>query len=258
LFNWDFPLRRPIDPPGRDTIDPSKRFGRYQVSTRDSQHGVNFLNSTGTPVMAAAAGQVVVAGQDNVTPYGQSLNLYGNLVILKHDLQNLTEPLYTLYGHLSEISVASGETVQAGDEIGLVGMSGRVTGSTFHFEIRLGDSTFEAARNPELWLTPLEDKDGFDHGALAGRVLNAAGEYVRLENILVERLGGPGEPALAKIYLQTYANNRMMGLPPWEESFAVGGLPAGQYQVSFWLDGIQQQDVQVESGKLTFVTFEIR
>ena len=49
---------------------------------------------------------------------------YGNLVILEHHPDGLDQPLYSLYAHLSEIEVAEGERVQAGQEIGKVGMSG--------------------------------------------------------------------------------------------------------------------------------------
>jgi murein DD-endopeptidase MepM/ murein hydrolase activator NlpD len=248
-------LQRPLAPGGRITVDPSNRFGEYQRSTRSANLGADFLNSTGAPVVAGAPGEVVVAGDDSRTSYAQRPNLYGNLVILEHSLPSINQPIYTLYAHLSEISVAVGEAVEAGQQVGKVGMSGNVSGSTLHFEVRQGENSLVSARNPDLWLAPLTDEDGQPTGVLAGRIVDAQGDFVKMENIVLERLAGPGQPAVDQIYIQTYTDSDLIGQPPWRESFAVGELPAGEYQVSFWLDGMQQKVVQVEPGKLTVVNF---
>jgi murein DD-endopeptidase MepM/ murein hydrolase activator NlpD len=252
-----FLLERPIAPTGRNTIDPSYRFGDYRHSTRVTHRGVDFLNSTGTPVLAAAEGQVVVAGDDLQTPYGPRKDFYGNLVVLEHDLPEFSSPIFTLYGHLSEVSVEVGDVVTAGQEIGLVGMSGGVPGSTLHFEVRVGENSYLAARNPELWLVLLSDESDQPLGALAGRILDDQGNYQQVENIVIEQLAGPGLPAIDQFYLRTYEKKELMGLGPWEESFALGDLPPGEYQISFMLNGIQQRVVEVLSGKLTLVTFQI-
>ncbi len=253
-----FLLERPIGATGRNTIDHSNRFGSYRKNTSDTHHGVDFLNSTGTPVLAAADGVVIVAGNDSDASYALYPNFYGNLVVLKHTLPELSQPIYTLYAHLSQVSIKVDEAVKAGQEIGLVGMTGRVTGSTLHFEVRLGENTYQAARNPELWLVQLPDETGQLQGALAGRVLDAQGNTLQVLNIVIERLGDPGQPAIDQIYLKTYAEKRLIGLSPWEESFAAGDLPAGPYQISFWLNELQQLSVQVLPGKLTLVTFQIK
>ncbi|HLE51129.1 MAG TPA: peptidoglycan DD-metalloendopeptidase family protein [Anaerolineales bacterium] len=254
-----FLLKRPISPDGRNTIVYTDRFGSYRSATRDALRGVYFLNSSGTPVLASADGEVVVAGDDSQRPYGPFLNLYGNLVILKHDLSGFSQPLFTLYAHLSEISVEVGDTVTAGDEIGLVGMSGDVSGSTLLFEVRLGENHPDAAHNPELWLEPLSDDTGQLQGALAGRVIDSHGKLLDISNIVVERLAGPGLPAIDQIYLKTYAEKSLMGLDPWAENFAAGDLPAGEYQISFYHEGdLQQRVVEVQPGKLTLVIFELK
>ncbi len=253
----NFLLARPIGPDGRNTIDHSFRFGEYHRATRRAHHGVDFLNSTGTPVLAAADGEVVVAGDDSQTPYAIYPDTYGNLVILEHHLPGIADTVYTLYAHLSQISVATGESVQAGQEIGQVGMSGNIRGSTLHFEVRLQDNNYQAARNPELWLELLPDENGQLQGALAGLILNSQGDYVHMPNIVIERLGGPGQPALDQLYLKTYNEDHLVGMSPWKESFAVGNLPAGSYQISFWLNGMQQKVVEVKPGKLTGVTFHV-
>jgi hypothetical protein len=256
-LNGSFLLARPIAPSGRNTIDPSYRYGDYRQSTRDTHRGVDFLNSTGTPVLAAAAGQVVVAGDDLNTPYGPRLDFYGNLIVVEHNLAGISETLYTLYAHLSEVLVEVGDPVEIGQEIGLVGMSGGVPGSTLHFEVRLGENAYQAARNPELWLEPIIGGNDKPSGTLAGSVLDEDGEYQDVDNIVIEQLAGPGLPALDQFYMRTYERSDLIGLSPWEESFAISELPPGSYQITFMLNGLQQRVVEVLPGMLTMVDFQI-
>ncbi|MEU3186631.1 LysM peptidoglycan-binding domain-containing M23 family metallopeptidase [Streptomyces sp. NPDC006923] len=86
--------------------------------------GVDFLAPSGTVVKAVGAGTVVSAG------WGGS---YGNQVVIQHD-----DGHYSQYGHLSSISVSEGDTVSEGQQIGLSGATGNVTGPHLHFEIRTG------------------------------------------------------------------------------------------------------------------------
>jgi murein DD-endopeptidase MepM/ murein hydrolase activator NlpD len=258
IYPGTFVLQRPIGPSGRSTIDISIRYGSYARNLKAARHGVSFINSTGTPVLAAAGGTVVAAGSDASTPYGPYTNYYGNLVILEHDLPESAEPVYTVYGHLSEVLVESGQNVQAGQEIGRVGSSGDIAGSALAFEIRYGANDYDAARNPELWLVPQADESGQPYGALAGIVMDSAGRYPIVENIVIERLAGKGKPALDTDYLKTYAEDRLKGTMPWGESFAMGSLPAGAYQITFYNGpDLVQREVQVEAGKLTVVSIMV-
>ncbi|MEU3459005.1 LysM peptidoglycan-binding domain-containing M23 family metallopeptidase [Streptomyces sp. NPDC006733] len=86
--------------------------------------GVDFVVSTGTTVKAIAAGTVVSAGDGGA---------YGNQVVIQH-----SDGKYSQYAHLSSLSVSAGETVSAGQQIGLSGATGNVTGPHLHFEIRTG------------------------------------------------------------------------------------------------------------------------
>jgi murein DD-endopeptidase MepM/ murein hydrolase activator NlpD len=251
-------LGRPVGQPGRTAYNVSDRFGDYQRSTRNANLGSQFLNSTGTPVVAAADGEVVVAGDDSQTAYSSQLNNYGNLVILEHSLPGIPEPVYTLYAHLSEVLVEAGETVTAGQEIGKVGMSGNVGGSILHFEVRRGENKPEATVNPELWLVPLTDEEGGTLGALAGRITDANGDFIDVRNVVLERLAGPGQPALDQYYLKTYSDNDLSGHEPWKENFAAGDLPPGTYQISVWLGQMHQKIVEIQPGKLTVVNFQIK
>jgi len=254
-----FLLERPIGPDGRNTIDTSSRYGTLNKRTRLMYHGVQFLNSTGTPVLAAADGVVAVAGDDIQVAYGLQPNTYGNLVILQHSLPGIAEPVYTLYAHLSQISVKADETVQSGQQIGQVGMTGSVFGSTLYFEVRVGENSYDAARNPELWLALLPDAEGAPTGALAGRVVDAQGEYQAVSNVLVEPVQKSVQRLIKQLYLKTYLERDMQGLSPWEEGFAASNLPEGSYQISFWFNSkLYERVVEVQPGLLTFITFQVK
>jgi murein DD-endopeptidase MepM/ murein hydrolase activator NlpD len=85
--------------------------------------GVDLDATSGTPIHAAGAGIVVVAGD---------CGGYGNCVVIDHG-----SSLATLYGHQSGVLVQVGEHVDAGQTIGLVGSTGMSTGPHLHFEVRL-------------------------------------------------------------------------------------------------------------------------
>ncbi|MFJ8041597.1 peptidoglycan DD-metalloendopeptidase family protein [Kitasatospora sp. NPDC096147] len=88
--------------------------------------GVDFRASTGTSVKAVTSGTVVKAGNGGA---------YGNEVVIRH-----ADGKYSEYAHLSSIGVSAGQTVSAGQQIGLSGATGNVTGPHLHFEIRTGAS----------------------------------------------------------------------------------------------------------------------
>jgi hypothetical protein len=216
---------------------------------------VEFLNSSGTPVLAAAGGRVVVAGDDRETIYAAWPFFYGNLVILEHEFAEVPVPVFTLYAHLSAVQVSVGEQVAPGQQIGLVGFTGVATGSHLHFEVRVGENRYENTRNPELWLRPSIADDGEPAGALAGRVVDGQGEMIYLDNLVLERLVGPDRSPVLQGYLETYSDPALAGQSIWGESFALGDLPAGFYRLTFVYRGLQSRDFEVLPGELTLVTF---
>jgi murein DD-endopeptidase MepM/ murein hydrolase activator NlpD len=257
VLPFAFPFARPIAPPGRINVDGSYRFGTDAQGERDVHHGVEFLNSQGTPVLAAADGVVVFAADDKKTIYGLYYYFYGNFVVLQHAVPGFEQPVYTLYAHLSKIDVQVDDALKTGDKLGEVGGTGAATGSHLHFEVRFGENTYPASRNPELWLQPLPDENGQPGGALAGRVIDTQGGYAEIPNIVIERISGGGLSAPGVYYLNTYAETKLVGQDPWQESFGVGDLPAGEYRISFAYRGMQQRVVQVLAGQLTLVTFRV-
>ncbi|MBN1338816.1 MAG: M23 family metallopeptidase, partial [Bacteroidales bacterium] len=88
--------------------------------------GLDLKGMTGDSVRAAFGGKVRFSG--NIR------NGYGNLIIIRH-----YNGLETYYSHLSKISLDTDDYVKAGDLVGLVGSTGRVTGSHLHFETRYSD-----------------------------------------------------------------------------------------------------------------------
>ncbi|MFF8393508.1 M23 family metallopeptidase [Streptomyces sp. NPDC016172] len=87
-----------------------------------SHTGVDFHAASGTSVHAVGAGTVVQAG------WGGS---YGNQIVIK-----MNDGTYTQYGHLSSVGVSVGQQVTPGQQIGLSGATGNVTGPHLHFEAR--------------------------------------------------------------------------------------------------------------------------
>jgi murein DD-endopeptidase MepM/ murein hydrolase activator NlpD len=97
----------------------TQRFSWYHT-------GLDIAAPFGTPILAADAGTVMVAGwPDN--------SGYGNRVVIDHH-----NGYQTWYGHMSKVLVSAGQTVNRGDRIGLEGSTGRSTGPHCHFEIRKG------------------------------------------------------------------------------------------------------------------------
>jgi murein DD-endopeptidase MepM/ murein hydrolase activator NlpD len=95
--------------------------------------GLDIAAADGTPVRAAAAGDVVYAG--NLVPG------FGNLVLIKHE-----DGWVTAYAHLSATEVKIRDHVSQGTEIGTVGSSGGVDQPQLHFEVRYAPSPRERAR----------------------------------------------------------------------------------------------------------------
>ncbi|MGD8793048.1 MAG: M23 family metallopeptidase, partial [Anaerolineae bacterium] len=84
--------------------------------------GIDIANRTGTPIRAADAGYVVLAGRDT---WG-----YGNQVLINHGNGYLTR-----YAHLNTVRVKAGDKVDKNQVIGTMGNTGRSTGPHLHFEI---------------------------------------------------------------------------------------------------------------------------
>jgi len=106
----------------------SASFARYIIKSRNRQHhGVDFAAPSGTPVFAASSGVVLSADNSSLS------EAFGNAVLIEHGDQ-----LTSLSAHLSRLDVQLGQWVEAGQQIGLVGQTGRATGPHLHFELWRG------------------------------------------------------------------------------------------------------------------------
>jgi murein DD-endopeptidase MepM/ murein hydrolase activator NlpD len=97
---------------------------RLYNGKKQSQHfGTDLNGETGDPAYAANDGTVVMTREC----FGS-----GNTVLIHHGLG-----LYTAYFHLSRIDVKKGDTLKQGDQVGLVGKTGRVTGPHLHWGVKI-------------------------------------------------------------------------------------------------------------------------
>lgn len=119
-------------PPVRGTI--SSGFGKRGGRMHD---GVDILAPEGTEVRAAGYGIVLYAGD--------GLHGYGNAVVLDHG-----DGVTTLYGHLKNFRVQSGDVVPREGVIGTVGDTGNATTPHLHFELRLEEEELDPVYYMEI------------------------------------------------------------------------------------------------------------
>jgi hypothetical protein len=116
------PFRRPVE--GGYVTSPFGERREFSTGGSESHIGTDFGGlPEGTPVYAAARGRVVFA---------REFVIRGNFVCIDHG-----RGLFTLYNHMSALTVTEGQTVEAGQQIGAIGQSGVATGPHLHFEVRL-------------------------------------------------------------------------------------------------------------------------
>ena len=119
-LQWPLPVAGTITSQFGHRVDP--------ITGEVSSHiGTDIACAEGTPILAAADGVVTVA--NGLDSWGGS---YGYYIQIDHG-----GGIETLYAHCSSICVTTGQQVQAGQVIGYVGHTGRVTGNHLHWEVRL-------------------------------------------------------------------------------------------------------------------------
>jgi hypothetical protein len=245
-----FILQRPVKPPANDSVDSTYPYGSTANGTRDPHHGVEFVNESGTPVYAAADGDVIFAGPDDEALYSPWANYYGNLVVIKH-----SDGLFTLYAHLSRIDARVNQEVMAGDKIGEIGSTGVAIGSHLHFEVRYGNAEdYFSTQNPELWLAPIKDGSGDLSGTLMISIVDQRFGFQYAE-FTISYYHGSNQSQNKSYYVSTYARDMMTG----DENAVRGNLPSGYYRIALEYNGRHYERwVEVESGKLTQVVLVVK
>jgi len=110
--------------PARGRVTSGFGFRQHPIfGTREMHTGIDIGAPTGSPVFAARAGRVTVAGYESG---------YGRLVVIDHG-----DGVTTWYSHLSVIAVRVGQLVQYGEPVGQIGSTGFSTGPHLLFEIRV-------------------------------------------------------------------------------------------------------------------------
>lgn len=242
-----FYFTRPI---GADEVNwPLARYRYGYLFYSEPHTGIDVPAPKGTPILAAGPGTVIWAGYGLYFLRQQDQDPYGIAVAIKHDFGHQGRSLYTIYGHMDETYVYRGQHVDAGEQIGVVGETGRVSGPHLHFEVRVGDNLFSASRNPELWISPPQGM-----GLLVGRVLDSDGDKALRIPVKIRSLEGKGN-----FDVISYAEGAVNSDEYYQENLVMGDLPAGNYLViiEYGVDLIRS-DMTIYPGQVTFFTFRGR
>lgn len=224
------------------------RFGMTYNGQLSPHHGEDSAPGMGIAVGAAGPGTVFWAGDDLTTIFGAHENFYGQLVVIQMADSWDGHTLYTLYGHLNQITVAVGQVVNTGDLIGYTGDMGVAYGPHLHFEVRQDDpySYYSSVRNPSLWYKPNPGA-----GVIAGRVIGSNGRFIPGVRVFINC-----KDALR--FVDTYWDQ---GTPPdnvMAENFAISDIPTGICNVSTMVNGKSYEtSVYVPPQDIAFVVIQV-
>lgn len=241
---------RPIHEGETNWTDKVYPYGGTRGGTLRPHHGVEFYVPTGTQVIAVADGTVIYAASDNDQVVGPEPNFYGNVIIIEHDARLNGQPVYTLYGHLTEPLVQEGQHVLMQQVIARSGATGVADGAHLHFEVRVGENSYTSTRNPRLWLYPFPDK-----GTVVGRVVNPAGELLAEVTVTLSSVDGTNIAHTTPTYARSSDINSD---PLWNENFAIDDVGGGGYKAVVQIGDVRvTKEIVVQPYRTTFVELVI-
>lgn len=142
-MNAVFQSFNPLEPvtsfqlPARGPVSSPFGLRRYLNDQPRSPHsGLDIAAPNGDAIVAPAPGRVAATG---------NYFFNGNTVLIDHG-----RGLISMYCHMSKIDVEAGDTVESGDLLGAIGMTGRVTGPHLHWSVSLNNARVD----PNLFLEP--------------------------------------------------------------------------------------------------------
>lgn len=217
--------------------------GRYLL-----HNGLDMADEEDALAGAVAGGRVIVARDDLDEMFGWRCDWYGQLVVIELDETWDDRPVYALYGHVKDVQVSEGQRVERGDPIARGGAAGVAVVPHLHLEIRVGENTFGATRNPLLWLEPWSGG-----GVVAGRLLDPDGRaWQGVTVTLIDRRGG--SPFLNTWTYLDDPEHLIRPDPALGENFVFGPVSAGSYDVYAKIQGVEyRRTIEVNEGQLTIV-----
>lgn len=134
---WTQPFVRPVQEKANSAFGTRSVFNGQP---RNAHGGADFPSAAGTKIRAPNAGRVLVA---------RDLYYSGNTVVIDHGLG-----VYSILAHLSAFDVREGDSVTAGEFVGRVGATGRVTGAHLHWAVRMNGARVDPLSLLALLGTP--------------------------------------------------------------------------------------------------------
>lgn len=195
-------------------------------------YGIDLAASYGNIIRALGDGTIVHAGPDDLpNQLGPWPDFYGQAVVIRHDRLWDGQPVFTLYGHVSEALVELGQHVSQNEPIAKVGSGGVATGAHLHVEVRIGANTYNHTGNPDLWIRP--DRG---YGVVVGRVVDAQGYFVPVQLVT---LHDAQDRRRYRRETFTYPNDEVNYDPRYVENFSFADVPVGDYILNANFDGEQ-------------------
>lgn len=241
-----FYFTRPIATDAVNWPSADYRYGDFFTDTDIVHTGIDIAAGRGTPVIAAAAGKVAWAGEGLYKGGNVEGDPYGLAVAIRHNFSYNEQEVYTIYAHMDRVDVAVGQNVEAGEQVGIVGTTGKTTGPHLHFEVRIESNNFFYTRNPELWLAPPQG-----WGVLVGKMIDRYGFplYKIKIKVISEELG---KTWVVRTYGPTSVNKDDF----YQENLVLSDLPTGEYWVEFrvrWKD--YRHKITIKPGMVTYFNF---